>query len=98
VRRRPRVPWLTRALLLEPAELERSLHREGLAPRDLVRLENGTAGLVAYAACAVRLPGTMPEPPGRWRYDGVSGRWTFQATLTSAPQESWPIDSGLIAG
>lgn len=77
VRRRSGGAWLTRTHLLSPAELERVLRREGLGPGQLVRLEDGRAGLEAYAACAVRILGTAPEPTGGWCYDPVTARWTF---------------------
>jgi len=95
VRRRSRAAWLMRTRPLDPPELERALRREGLAHGELVGLEDGGAGLVAYAACAVRILGSSPEPSGRWCYDPDTARWTFHA-LTSTPHASWPSDSRLI--
>jgi SAM-dependent methyltransferase len=77
VRRRPRAPWLGSGHLLDPNELERALRREGLAPGELVGLEDGRPGTAAYAASAVRMLGSIPEPSGRWCYDRLTERWTF---------------------
>ena len=77
VRRQSRTAWLTRRDLLDPTEVEGVLRREGLAHGKLVRLEDGGTGLVGYAASAVRILGSIPEPSGRWCYDPITARWTF---------------------